>query len=136
MKVFNIDNRKVLGAVFVLAFVGAGLIGNWQAIGHEDPCSDYNEQNITVPLSSNTSLHQQWCETLRNSSYQCFWNQQSHITGEFCNTCREECLSKHTTIIFFYQFTVGILLIISVTPLVFVLVSAIASDIAPVTSQV
>ena len=119
----------------MLAFVGAGLIGNWQAIGHKDPCSNYNEQNVTVTLSSNTSLHQQWCETLRNSSHQCFWNQQSHITGEFCNTCREKCLSKHTNINF-YQFTIGILLIASVTRLVFVLVSAITSDIAPVTSQV
>lgn len=131
MKVFNIDNRKVLGAAFVLAFVGAGLMGNWQAIGHEDPCSNWN---VSVTLSSNTSLHQEWCETLRNSSHQCFWNQQSPITGEFCNTCRGDCLSKQT--INFYQFSVGILLIASVSRLVFVLVSAIASDIAPVTSQV
>lgn len=148
MKVFNIDNRKILGAVFVLVFVGAGLIGDWQAIGHKNPCSNYMtgamkygnasgivviEENITI--TSNASLHQEWCEGLSNSSDECSWNPQSHITGEFCNTCRKSCLSKHYTINF-YQFTFGILVLAFVTPLAFIVVSAIASDIAPVSSQV
>ena len=150
VKVFNVDNRKMLSVAFVLVFSGSLLIGDWQAIGREDPClSDYSHPCIIntsssglmsddVNTTSNLSLHQEQvrcCEALSSSGHQCFWNPRSRITGHCCNTCHRICLSKQTTITF-YQFTLGIALISFATPLAFVLVSAIASDIAPVTSQV
>ena len=88
--------------------------------------------------TSNSSLYEQLveqCEALSSSSHQCFWNPKSHITGEFCNTCLPTCLSKQTTINF-PQYTIGILLISFATPIGYVLIFAIASDIAPVDSQV
>ena len=166
MKIFKVNNRKVLGVALTLALVGSILMGDWQAIGR-DPCSlDGNHQLNTSTNStnssdlihgvsvdsvlssglmtdelnstSNSSIYEQLveqCEALSSSSHQCFWNPKSHITGEFCNTCLPTCLSKQTTINF-YQFTIGILLICFATPLGYVLIFAIASDIAPVDSQV
>ena len=136
-------------------------MGDWQAFGHEDPClsvSDYSHLNVSTNTSelmkasvdddisggldlnttSNSSPHPEPvrnCEVLSSSGHQCFWNPQSRITGDFCNTCLPVCLSKQTTINF-YQFTLGIALISFATPLSHILVSAIASDIASVTSQV
>ena len=136
-------------------------MGDWQAIGH-DPCSSDSNTSTNSTSSSDligidvdsvlssglmtdelnstfsSNLYQQLverCEALSSSSHQCFWNPKSRITGEFCNTCLPTCLSKQTTINF-YQFTVGILLISFATPLGFVLLSAISSDIASVDSQV
>ena len=156
------DNRNLLGLCLLFALVGSLLVGDWQSIG-SDPCSSaalnttselYDFENDVSSFSSgvespslfsgfssgmreNTSQYgfYERCQALSSSSHQCFWNPQSRITGEFCNTCLCVCLSEQTTINF-YQFTLGILLISFATPLAFVLVSAIASDIAPVTSQV
>ena len=88
--------------------------------------------------TSNLSLYRQLvedCDALSSSSHQCYWNPESHITGEFCNTCLPTCLSKQTTIDF-SQYTVGILLISFAIPLGYVLTFAVASDIASVDSQV
>ena len=151
VKIFKVDNRKVLGVALMLGLVGSVLMGDWQAIGR-DPCSlDVNTSTNSTNCSglmlpptdelnstSNSSLYVQLIksyEALSSSSHQCFWNPKSRITGEFCNTCLRTCLSKQTTINF-YQFTVGILLISFATPLGFVLLSAISSDIASVDSQV
>jgi MFS family permease len=151
-KVFRIDNRKILGVVYVLCFIGAILMGDWQAVNQDDPClagsgfdNDTSRQcseseiffSGTGESNSELSHHElvKNCTSLSSPSHQCFLNPDSDITGEFCNTCLCACLSKQTTINF-YQFTVGILLISFATPLAFVLISAIASDIAPVTSQV
>ena len=150
----------------MLALVGFVLMGDWQAIGRDPCSLDGNLQLNTSTNStnssdlihgvsvdsvlssglmlpptdelnstSNSSLYVEQCEALSSSSHQCFWNPKSHITGEFCNTCLPTCLSKQTTINF-YQFTVGILLISFATPLWFVLISAMSSDIASVDSQV
>ena len=88
--------------------------------------------------TSNLSLYRQLvedCEALSSSSHQCFWNPESHITGEFCNTCLPTCLSKQTTIDF-SRYTIGILLISFAIPLGYMLTFAVASDIASVDSQV
>ena len=143
VKVFKLDNRVILGLVFLLGLFGVILIGDWQAIGKGEPCS-LGEPNITggemlsevySGVDTNSSFYQQFCEALSSSTHQCFWNPQSRVTGTFCNTCLPTCLSIQTTI-GFYQFTVGIILISIATPLELILVSAITSSIAPVTSQV
>ena len=88
--------------------------------------------------SSNSSDYQllvESCEAQSSSSHQCFWNPESRITGEFCNTCHKECLSKKTSINF-YQFTAGVMLVSLATPLGFVFISAITSDFTPLHSQV
>ena len=158
IKVFKIDNRKVLGVALTSALVGSILMGDWQAIGR-DPCSlDGNLQLNTSTNStsgsdlihggsgsgllaeelnstSNSSLYVENCEALSSSSHQCFWNPESRVTGEFCNTCLLTCLSKQTTINF-YQYTVGVLLISFASPLGLVLTSAITAGATPVHSQV
>ena len=106
---------------------------------------DELDMNLASPSSSsssssNSSDYQQMidsacCEAQSSSGHQCFWNPESRITGEFCNTCHRECLSKKTSINF-YQFTAGVLLVSLATPLGFVFISAITSDFTPLHSQV
>ena len=87
-------------------------------------------------LCSNSSLRLvDMCESLNVSGYDCFWNPQSRVTGEFCNTCRESCLSEQRSMDL-YQFGVGVLLISLASPLGFVYVAAITSGITSVESQV
>ena len=89
-------------------------------------------------FTSNSSVYEQLiksCEALSTSSHQCFWNPKSRVTGQFCNTCLPTCLSKQTAINF-YQFSAGILLIALATPLEYVVVSAITSDMTATDSQV
>ena len=159
------DNRNLLGLSLVFALVGSVLIGDWQSIGNDPCSSaslnttttsdfenDFSEhiRETELPfmasgLSSGTgeniseiSLYEQLvedCEAQSSSGHQCFWNPQSRVTGEFCNTCLPVCLSKQTTINF-YQFTAGTLLLSVAPPLGLVFVSAITSDITSVESQV
>ena len=158
------SNRYLLGLCLLLALVGSLLIGDWQSLGNE-PCTSLNttassgvnsdfESNYSSVietsswasgLSSGTgeniseiSLYEQLvkdCEAQSSSGHECFWNPQSRVTGEFCNTCLPVCLSKQTTINF-YQFTAGTLLLSVSAPLGFVFISAITSDITSVESQV
>ena len=39
IKVIKVDNRVFLALTFITALIGSILIGDWQAIGHDDPCS-------------------------------------------------------------------------------------------------
>ena len=74
---------------------------------------------------SNSSIHSQWvesCEALSSSSYQCFWNPKSRITGEFCNTCDTICYSEQKSFNF-YQFSAGVMLICLASSLVLVFIS-------------
>ena len=116
----------------MVVLTGVILMGDWQAIGN-DSCSN-NTNTDTFESCSNSSLHQELCEGRSNSS-QCFWNPQSRITGEFCNTCHDACLSEQKAMDF-YQFGVGVLLISLASPLGFVYIPAITSDITSVESQV
>ena len=156
-KVARIDNRNLLGLCLLFAFVGSMLVGDWQSIFINDPCSaatvNVNEvfdfQNESSPAnlnysmsgfnsSDNVTAYEQLvasCEALSSSSHQCSFNPNSHITGEFCNTCMPTCLSKQATINF-YQFSAGILLLSLSAPLGFIFASAIASEITSVESQV
>ena len=129
------DNRNLLGLFILLALAGSILAGDWQSIGH-DPCfraSLNTQSNNTEDLCSNLTISQDAC--VSNSSHQCFWNPQSRITGEFCNTCLDTCLSKQKSQNI-YQLSLGGLLLALSGPLGFVVVSAITSDITSVESQV
>ena len=165
MKALKVDNRIMLGVALIMGLLGSLLVGDWQAIIRQDPClsahntTGFLELNTSTNSSelmmgvdvdssglmtdelnstSNSSLYEQLtksCEALSSSSHQCFWNPKSRITGEFCNTCLPTCLSKQTTINF-YQFSAGMLLISLATPLEYVVVSAITSDVTATDSQV
>ena len=162
----KMNNRVLLGISLVICLLGCVLLADWQAIGHSNTCSmgpanisilssnnthsgkmhiNSNSGSFAVELlpyaansTSNSSLYQQLlesCEALSNSSHQCFWNPESRVTGEFCNTCLLTCLSQQASLNF-YQFSVGTLLILVGPLLVYVFISAIASDITPKESQV
>ena len=87
---------------------------------------------------SNASLPQQLvesCEALSNSKHMCYWNRQSDITRRYCYTCLATCLSRQKSQNI-YQFSIGALFLCISAPLGFVFISAIASEITSVKSQV
>ena len=151
------DNRNLLGLCLLFALIGSVLVADWQSIG-QDPCTSFNssatasevydptlgfssgiqEEYSNGTSNSSTSFYDQLvtgCEALSSSSHQCFWNPQSRITGDICNTCFRVCLSREKSINL-YQFSLGVLLLALSAPLGFVFVSAITSDITSVDSQV
>ena len=164
IKVVRVDNRVFLALTFIMAFAGAALVGDWQAIGH-DPCSSadlgplntstngsvLNENDFTNSNGSGVemlfsgsgideqdSLHQHYvdkCQAMSTSSHQCFYNPTSRVTGEYCNTCLPRCLSEQRSLNF-YQYCVGVLLLSFAAPLGYVFNSAIASDLTQLKSQV
>ena len=150
----------MLGVSLLCALTGSALVADWQAIGH-DHCSSANTNNAVIANVSNysykgthnevlynnktsesevtnTSLSQELydsCKALSNSSVNCFWNPQSRITGEFCNTCVPSCRSEEKSLII-TQFIIGALLVALSAPLGFTFISAITSDITPIETQV
>ena len=144
------DNRNLLGLSLILAVAGSLLAGDWQSLAPGDSCStalvskddssgsgfssSCMEQNDTGFDLSFIEQNLERCEGRSNSS-QCFWNPQSRITGKFCNTCLNTCLSKQKSQNI-YLFSAGVSLLSMSAPLGFVFVSAIASDITSVDSQV
>ena len=128
-KVGKMDNRNLLGFCLLFALVGSILVADWQSIG-QDPCTYFNST-----IEANSSVLEEGCEALSSSSHQCFWNPQSRITGDYCNLCFPVCLSREKSINL-YQFGLGVLLLALSAPLGFVFVSAVASDITSVDSQV
>ena len=165
VKLAKMDNRKVLGLFLLLAAFGSLLLGDWQSIGH-DPCSTTTANNITsheydyltasgsasgdvlaassgdniVPgevaaLAEELLFSNESCLAESDPIHKCFWNPHSRVTGINCNTCVPACLSPRKSFCF-YQFGLGVLTLCVAAPLIFVLISVIASDIMPVRSQV
>jgi hypothetical protein len=162
-KIAKINNRILLGVCLLQVLCGSVLVGDWQSIGYKNQChcdnmslvdGDWNGSltelsdppcyltycgdNSSLIDSGNGVLNcseSQSCESRSGAGHHCYWNPQSPITGEFCNNCVPECLSKKATINF-YQFSAGILLLSVAGPLGFVIVSAVASEITSVESQV
>ena len=88
--------------------------------------------------ATNAGLPQQLvknCEALSNSKHTCYWNRQSDITRRYCYTCLATCLSRQKSQNI-YQFSIGALFLCISAPVGFVLISAIASEITSVKSQV
>lgn len=131
----------MLGVCLSCSLVGGVLIGDWQSIVQEDSCSlslngseECNDSALSMRNCSNisTSYYIDVCES---QDKDCYWNEQSYVTGEFCNTCLPTCLSRIATMDF-YQFSVGVMLLSVGAPLGFVFTSAVASEITAVESQV
>ena len=160
-KFASVDNRVMLGISLLCALTGSAFVSDWQAIGH-DPCSaapnssitdgmfndSYNEVFYTGDLFSNetsdtevTNTSSPYLELLKayiaqsSSSDRCFWNPQSRVTGDFCNSCAPACLSEQKSLNI-VQFSIGALLIASSASLGFVFISAVTSEITSVESQV
>lgn len=116
-------------------------MADWQAIGHDHCLEDWksnssnNSDELFLSNDNCSKFFREICENQSTSSYQCFWNSQSRITGEFCSTCRDTCLSKHKAMDF-YQLSIGVLLISVMVPIGFFSIPAILSDITSVESQV
>ena len=160
-KFANVDNRVMLGISLLCALTGSAFVSDWQAVGH-DPCSaapnssitdgmfneSYNEVYYTGdPFSNETSETEvtntsslylellEACIAQSSSSDRCFWNPQSRVTGDFCNSCAPACLSEQKSL-HIVQFSIGALLIASSASLGFVFISAVTSEITSVESQV
>ena len=104
--------------------VGAVLIADWQAIGH-DPCtrfSPFHHPELTnqseartiwadnydlqahINISSdcvscaNVTLPRTVCESLGDTKYHCYWNQHSRVTGEECHACPSICRGEYKSL--------------------------------------
>ena len=116
--------------------------GSTELLGEYEPAlfpissfEDRNSSNATLSKLSHYNRLVEGCKSLSSADDTCYWNQQSLVTGQFCSICLPTCLSKRTTLNF-YQFSVGVLLLSIAGPLMFVFVSAVASGITTVESQV
>jgi len=132
----KIDNR-IIAMLGIIAFiVGAALIADWQAIGH-DSCSqfslfhhpdlankfkaicldnynlinpeDHNNTRSSYIPCSNVTLLRTVCESLGDTKYHCYWNQHSRMTGEECYACPSICRSEYKSL-YLAQFGVGAVL--------------------------
>ena len=157
----RVDNRVMLGVSLLCALTGSVLMTDWQAISH-DPCSSatlndsitdsifndsYNElysgdllPNTTLAgvVTNTSSVHLELLESCiaqSTSSDHCFWNPQSRVTGDFCNSCAPSCLSEEKSLNI-VQFSIGALLVASSASLGFVFISAVTSEITSIESQV
>ena len=152
----------MVGLSLVISLCGCALISDWQAISYSDSCS--NETNMSalsaclpdsinltenvesINLTENVEsinltefqLRQfcvEKCETRSTSGQHCFWNPQSRVNGDHCNTCRPTCLSQEASLNF-YQFNVGVFLTAMGSILGFIFNNALNSDITSANNQV
>ena len=68
------------------------------------------------------------CESLSDvPNYNCYWNPNSIITGEYCERCRPVCLS-HSHTLSFIQFVIGVFAISGSIGFNRILLSIVVSD--------
>ena len=127
-----------------MCLVGCVLISDWQAIGgntcfnHRTDVNEsyYYEHSFTISDNNTVSqLLEEMCKAQSTSSHHCFWNPHSRITGDYCNTCVTKCLSYETSLNF-YQFNVGVLLVMIGSVLKFVFNLVLISEVFPAQEQV
>ena len=145
VKLMKGSSRIIIVLALSMCLVGCVLISDWQAIGgstclnHANESYYYNELSCTNSNTTDNSTVYQILEEMRKaqnpSGHHCFWNPHSRITGDYCNTCVKECLSYETSLNF-YQFNVGVLLVISGSILEFVFNLVLVSEIFPAQKQV
>ena len=124
------NNRIVVALALTISLIGCVLFSDWQAIGGDIICP--LSTNLTG-LGENTMV--ELCEAQSSSGHQCFWNPQSRITGDDCDTCLATCLS-HQASLNFYQFNVGVFLLMTGSVLEYIFNLALISDITPAENQV
>lgn len=139
IKLAKVNNKPILAISLLVVLVGSIIAADWKSVGH-DLCSDlfFSNASASGHGSGIASTYQHLidlCEAQSSSGYQCFWNQKSRITGEFCNTCLDACLNTEKSHNI-YLFTGGMLLIAVSASVGFVTISAIASDITSMEFQV
>ena len=121
-----------MGFTLIISLIGCTLASDWQAFSG-DPCS-----SLTFNSTNSTNATHAWiedCEALSTDTHQCFWNPQSRVTGDYCNTCLPVCLSLQTSLNF-YQFSIGVLLMAVAATLQFIFNLALVSDITQKRHQV
>ncbi len=134
MQKFRVDNRLILLLFFMCSTIGVLILVDWQSLGG-DPCVAFNLTS-EESIYGNASDASYYCELFGvESGYECFWNPESRITGDYCERCRQVCLSKSHTLNL-VQFIAGMLLLAMSMGPGRVLVATIASDIADGNSQV
>jgi len=133
MQEFKINSRVIAMLGVTSSIVGAALIADWQAIGH-DPCTQFslfhhpeiiNETKICLNaynlkthintssndfICANVTLLRTVCESLGDTKYHCYWNQHSRVTGEECHACPSICRSEYKSL-YLAQFGVGSILL-------------------------
>ena len=125
----------------VISLCGCALISDWQAISYRDSCSNETDMSALssgLPDSINLTefqLNVEKCETRSTSGQHCFWNPQSRVNGDYCNTCNKTCLSQEASLNF-YQFNVGVFLTAMGSILGFIFNNALNSDITSANNQV
>ena len=138
----------------LMIIVGSVVISDWQSIG-EDPCSAVTQEDVyraareanqtaaaasdeVITETSDTKLFRsvvELCEAASTDEYHCYWNQDSQITGEYCNECYAVCRSTEMSLNFL-QFCVGISLLAICIPISNIIITVIASDAVPLEFQV
>ena len=139
----------------VIAIVGGFIMSDWQSIGN-DPCTAINSPEFVtrelpqldknlLPTSSSevqqssensTALQlRKACEALSTPEHQCHWNPVSQFTGKYCQDCRPVCRSVRRSLNFF-QFCLGVGMVIVAIPIACIVIVVIASDVAALEMQV
>ena len=134
----RINNRRVYFVVLIAGICGATLMSDWQAIG-SDPC--HLESTQELDNAGSTSVNDTLQEHLHlndlcvSQSGECYWNQDSLLTGTFCFLCRPVCRSKSMTINII-QFCIGVVAVHLSALIGWTTVVGIATDCTPTRLQV
>ena len=128
----RLDNRQLLIFLYACSTAGTLIMTDWQSL-RGDPCNQFNAsylpQEYDGIFDSHNSSESYFCEQYGNSSYNCFWNPVSRITGDYCERCRQVCLSSEYSLNFI-QLVVGMILLIICMSNARLLVTTIASDVS------
>ena len=147
VKLMKGSSRIIIVLALSMCLVGCVLISDWQAIGgstcfnHRTDANEsyYNELSCTnsntTDNSTDSQIMEEMCKAKSPCGHHCFWNPHSRITGDYCNTCIEKCLSYETSLNF-YQFNVGVFLVMSGSILEFVFNLVLVSELFPAQKQV
>ncbi|XP_064406669.1 uncharacterized protein LOC135351557 [Halichondria panicea] len=107
LKCLRVNNRYLFAVVLAASICGTVLASDWQAIG-EDPCtlSGFNSSQHFEPPEALSELR----DVCLSQNGDCYWNQDSELTGTYCSLCRPICRSTSMTINL-AQFCVAVVLI-------------------------
>ncbi len=120
----------MFAVVLVAGMCGTVLASDWQAIG-EDPCtlSDSilpNSTQLFEPPHTQSELK----DVCLSQNGDCYWNQDSELTGTYCSLCRSVCRSNLKTINL-VQFCVAVVLIHQSGLIGWTVILGVATDCTP-----
>ena len=118
---------------------GSGMMNEFNCIVQEKgQFCDFidNSSLIECCNSTSTSTAGCICESLSDvPNYNCYWNPNSIITGEYCERCRPVCLS-HSHTLSFSQFLIGVFIISGSLTFSRIILTLIVSDLIGKSKQV